>query len=202
MPVKVNTASIRNKLISYMESPQYKKDMKEKISQLRKSGKDGDEIGLDIVSITEMEEAMQALIGLLRSYSGSLPPSVAAHFDVLAASSISINAGDTGATGYVSFGGDLSRPSLTAYTLPVDLPGQSNGHAWHNMNAMGYSGGGGIDDIVMMFNTGYHASSRVFGYSPGEGFIASLQDRPALGFLESAIDAFNAQYGAFAHASL
>lgn len=195
MPVHVNAASIRNKMLSYMQSPQYKADMKSKIAQLRKSGKDGDEIGLDIVSIPEMEAALQALIGMLQSYAGGLPSSVAAHFGSLASSGVSIAKDDSGASATVSFGGDLSRPSL------VRLNGSS---------------GGGIDDIVMLFDQGYNASSRVYGYysnwgavkrDPSEGpsgdmVIASRQSRPGLGFLEAAIDAFNAQYGSFAHASL
>lgn len=195
MAVHVNAASLRNKFLSYMQSPQYKADMKGQIAQLRKSGKDGDALGLDIVSIPEMEAALQALIGILRSYSGGLPSSVAAHFDALVASGISIASDDSGASASVSFGGDLSRPSLV----------RSDGSA-----------AGGIDDIVMLFDQGYSASSRVYGYysnwgalkrDPAEGpsgdmVIASLQTRPGLGFLESAIDAFNAQYGSFAHASL
>lgn len=195
MPVHVNAASIRSKVLSYMQSSQYKADMKGKISQLRKSGKDGDELGLDIVSVPEMEAALQALIRLLRSYAGGLPSSVAAHFDLLTASGVSIFSDDSGASATVSFGGDLSRPSLV----------RSDG-----------SSAGGIEDIVMLFDQGYSASSRVYGYysnwgalkrDPSEGpsgdmVIVSRQSRPGLGFLEAAIDAFNAQYGSFAHASL
>ncbi len=200
MAVIVNRESIKNKMIAYINSPQYRKSMKDEIMRRRKDGRGGKDIGLEIHTEAEMEAALQALIGMLRSNAGALPASVAAHFGSLTASGISYSEDETSATATVSFGGDLSRPSL------VSTSGSGSGS----------STGGGINDIVMLFNTGYEASRRVYGYysnwgaskrDPSEGpsgdmVIASRQSRPGLGFLEAAVDAFNAAYGGFAHASL
>jgi len=57
--------------------------------------------------------------------------------------------------------------------------------------------GEGVDDIINLFTTGYHARTAVFGYWHSVGHtILSLKDRDPLPFLEGAIQDFNANYGA------
>lgn len=182
MAVTVNRESIENK-------------MRAEINKRLKDGRRDAVVGLEIITEAEMNAALQALIGMLQACAGSFPGSVASSFASLEASGISYSKDKTSATATISFGGDLGRPSL------VGVSSDANGAA------IGVGTGGGIDDIIMLFEIGYSASARVYGYwksgdGLSSGMIASRQSRPGLGALQAAIDAFNGQYGSFAHASL
>lgn len=76
----------------------------------------------------------------------------------------------TGYTVSISIGGGTSRPSL----YPVKY--------------------GGVDNIVALMNNGYSTSHDVWGEWHGN-FIYGRRSRPALGFMQQAVAAFNAQYG-------
>lgn len=160
----------------------------------RKDGRGGADIGMEIITEAQMLNAAKILKRLLYSVAAEsgIPGSVLAHVAEVEHSGISYSSDYTSATISLSFVGDLSRPSL------VRRDGSS---------------GDGVDDIVMLFNNGYEASSRVFGYysgwgalkrDPSEGksgdmMIASRISRPALNFLESAIEQFNSIYGPTYH---
>ena len=52
---------------------------------------------------------------------------------------------------------------------------------------------GGISNIIALFNNGYSASAPVYGMWHGK-HIKSLTSRPELGFMQNAVDEFNARY--------
>lgn len=53
----------------------------------------------------------------------------------------------------------------------------------------------GIDNIIALFDKGYNAKKRVYGYWDSVGRrISSLTNRPALDFMQEAIEDFNQKY--------
>lgn len=80
----------------------------------------------------------------------------------------------------------------------------------------GYTGEG-IDNIVALFNNGYHASDYVYGWWDGHqatastlfrsgsdikanyAWVRSQKDREGLHFIQQAVDDFNGNYGAEYH---
>lgn len=90
---------------------------------------------------------------------------------------------------HLSFSGDLHRDSLD--------------------NDLGYEG---VDNIVALFNNGYHAKNFVYGWwdghkATGDGvlrsgvdtdfaYVRSKKEREALRFIQQAVMDFNASYGA------
>lgn len=145
---------------------------------------------MENIADTDLDKVGQAMVHILQGKSGGLPASVAAHFNSVEASEATYSKGMTSATIKVTFTDDLSRESL------VRRDGTS---------------ADGIDDIVSLFDTGYHADKRAYGYyanwgalkrDPSEGksgdmMIPSKTDRDGLGFMQEACDDFNAAYGEF-----
>lgn len=189
MPIVVNRANIINGTMSYLKSPDVQARIKQEIMQRRKDGRGGKDIGMDIITEADMMNAASILKRLLYSTAAAsgVPGSVVAHLADLAISGISYSNDFTEAMISLSYAGDISRPSIV----------RSDG-----------SSGGGIDNIVELFDQGYHASSRVFGrYAAWDAMtgagsdmtLISKPDREGLYFLQSALEEFNSTYGPTYH---
>lgn len=182
----ININSIMEKVKTFSESSEGKRQMKERIQEYKKSGKSGTAAGGVLATDKDMQAAAQELIQLLQNEArnADLPPSVMMHFSALNCSTPQ-KMPDGSSIVYVRFGGDLYRDSLE------DGDG-------------GYTGEG-IDNIIALFNNGYHASRSVYGIwrshsTPTEDlWIPSKKDREGLFFVQKAIDAFNNSYGATHH---
>lgn len=185
----INMKLIMKKAEAYAQSPEGKRRMKECIDNYAANGINKTAAGDKIITESEMWQAAEKLISVLRSTAQSyaLPASVMRHFDNLKCSEIHTMP-DGSSIIYVYFGDDLHRDSL-------------------------YSDGyDGIDNIVALLNNGYHAKNYVYGdwegHAPtGESvldgrsidtsaYIRSRKDREGLHFIRQAIQDFNGNYGA------
>lgn len=183
----INLDSIMKKVEAYGRSVTGKLRMKECLNNYVSDGINKTAAGDKIVTETEMYQAADKLISVLRSTAQSygLPASVMRHFDNLDYTKIHTMS-DGSSTICLYFGGDLHRNSL-------------------------YSDGyDGIDNIVALLNNGYHAKDYVYGYWEGhkptgesvldgrstDAFIRSRKDREGLNFIGQAIQDFNGNYGA------
>lgn len=180
----INISSIMGKVNSYARSQEGQGVMKQYINQCRADGRSTTAAGDVIITEDIMIRAAEMLIAMLRETAAqhNLPESVRAHFDSLDYSQ-PVPYGKLGEQYKVdvSFGDDLSRMSL------LITSGARRGE--HT--------GGGISNIVSLFDTGYDASTRVYGMWESRGEeISSLKHREGLHFMDSTINAFNRQWGA------
>lgn len=130
--------------------------------------------------ISTVASYMEEEISSSPGSNGADRESVIALAQTLKASKPIFNTDDNTITVYISFTGDLNRPSLT------DITGYFGGK---------YDGktGPGIDNIVALFNNGTNDSGKqVFGRWESEGEDTwSLSFRPPLHFLQHALFDFN-----------
>lgn len=127
--------------------------------------------GAAVVNIAEMNAAAQEMIDILRKTAAShgLPESVMDHFSSLSASAPR----EISPLNYevqINFSDDMSRQSL--YQKKYD----------------------GVDNIVAVYNNGYHAHDYVYGRRVIDGwvkYITSRTEREGLHFMQEAVNEFN-----------
>lgn len=178
----VDIDSIMSKVGRFASSSSGKKMMSDAIAGYRKNGIGVTNGGSEIFTRERVEDIATELIMELRATARHLvvgklmAPSVADHFDSLRADVVDNADGEY--TVNISFEDDLSRPSIERTDGGIQ--------------------GGGIDNIVALFNFGYTASGAVAGVwhtsNGGDVETISLRHRQALGFMESAIQRFNIKY--------
>jgi len=194
----INMSSIMSKVGAYSRSVSGKLRMKECIDKYAADGKGKTAGGGKVMTETDMLEAGAKLIQVLQETARAcdLPQSIMQHFNSLECSKpIKMPYGST--LMYVYFEDNLRRESL-------------------DDGINGYTGEG-IDNIVALFNNGYHASDYVYGWWDGHqatastlfrsgsdikanyAWVRSQKDREGLHFIQQAVDDFNGNYGAEYH---
>lgn len=172
--MKINSAALSAKIEVFKASSEGKETIKNAIVKYREGGSiGGSGDGSEAITYDKMEKVAKELISMVRKHAASagLPASVMAHIESLEASPI-ITRDDGSAQISINMMDDPSRPSL----LPEDFSGLPN--------------------IVASFNRGIDASGSVFGYWESAGKeVWSQKHRPALLFMQAAINEFNAKYG-------
>lgn len=183
--------SLANKLDAWCKSPVGKKRMEDKLQEYRKNGVKTTAAGSSVMGEDRAERAAAKFMELLNrnALSCNLPASVMTHIQDMHAGKI-IETSE-GFELPIYFGGDLHRDSLENDVTEYD----------------------GIDNIVALFNNGYHASDYVYGWwdghaPSGEAFgramsgsedfawVRSKKDREALRFIQQTIADFNGNYAA------
>ena len=182
--------SLESKLAAYFKSPASKKKINAKIHEYHSSGEKRTASGSSIVPEDRMAHASAKFMELLHqnAMACNLPASVMQHIEDMA--SVRPIPTKDGFELPIFFGGDLHRDSLENDDTSYD----------------------GIDNIVALFNNGYHASDYVYGwwdnhspsgaalgrslYKDDYAWVRSVKDREALRFIQQTIADFNGNYGA------
>ncbi len=170
----VDWSSIEAKVKAFSETSDGKERMQQAVRTMKKSGKSHTSSGYELLSEERMRILANELLDMIRmeAASSGLPGSVMFHFDSLTYAVAGSLDGDV--EFHVYFEDDMSRPSLVP-----DL----------------YDG---IDNIVALFNNGYVASDRVYGYwssyTYGTRKVASRQYRQGAAFIQSAVESFLNKY--------
>lgn len=180
--------SVTSKLNQWAKSAKGQIKMSDCIAQYCANGTEVSASGAKLMPEKRIEEAVTKFLIVLRQTAASydLPESVMKHIESMDMTRIHQTA-----KGYevpLWFGGDLHRDSLE--------------------NDLGYEG---VDNIVAVFNNGYHARNYVYGWwnhhrpsgealARSNGFedfawVRSRKDREALRFIQQAIMDFNGNYG-------
>lgn len=188
--MNISMASIMSKAKAFSESPEGKRRMEACIEKYKMEGRTETAAGSKIVTEKMMWEAVSKFLYVMRTTAADydLPESVIRHINSMESSS-RITKTPEGFEIYLYFGGDLHRDSLD--------------------NDLGYEG---IDNIVALFNNGYHAKNYVYGWWDGHratgdsvlrsgpyndfAWARSKKEREPLRFIQQAVADFNANYGA------
>lgn len=175
--------SIMGKVDKFSKSPKGKKMVKEYLKDCVENGIGKTEGGGVIITTEMMKEAAQGMINILQTtaYSKDMPESVKSHFSSLAHNPPQ-KLGDDSYVIDIYFADDLSRLSLLITS--GDRKGERTG--------------GGIRNIVSLFDTGYSVENFTYGLWDGHediGVIRSKKEREGLYFMREAVDAFNRIFG-------
>lgn len=178
------------KVKAFSESPEGKKRMQACIDTYRKESRNTTAAGSKVLTEKDMWEAVSKFIYVMRTTAAEygLPESVMEHINEMESSGRIIKMPD-GFRICLYFQGDLHRDSLD--------------------NDLGYEG---IDNIVALFNNGYHARNYVYGWWDGHrptgesisrslynddfAWVRSRKEREPLQFIQKAVHVFNNNYGA------
>jgi hypothetical protein len=185
-------ASIMKKVNGFAASPAGQAKIQHYMEGQLANGKRTTASGAKIISQDRMMAAADEFIRIMGKtwMSYSLPTSVEKHISEMTVGSARMTV--SGMELPLFFVGDLHRDSLLAATDYESYSGEWGAYT-----------GDGIDNIVALFNNGYHASAHVYGWweSHADGaftksrWIRSRKDREALHFIQQAADDFNANYG-------
>lgn len=174
--MKIDMSYVMGQVNKYASSPSGKKQISNALG-----GSGSGNVDLELRRL-EMIMAGREMVALLRQHAASagLPASVMSHVESFFANAPKLNDDGSGVI-YVSMSSDPKRPSM--YPEKYD----------------------GVSDIVALFNYGYEASNFVYGkpdveiegQSSIDGFFytKSKKSREGLGFLEKAVEDFNATCG-------
>lgn len=183
-------ASIQKKVDSYAKSKEGKKRIDDRIEELLHSGDGRTASGGHVTTISDMSTAARIMEEEFRTeaQTANLPDSVMYH----------INAGHVNKS-------DPKKAGNRYYTVDLTM---EEGHRYRLFRPSleiasgadkGQRTGDGIDNIVALFNNGYAADGRVFGYwkfHEDLGVIGSRTSRKGLQFMQDAVRNFNRKYGA------
>lgn len=188
--MNINIDSIMSKVSAYAQSSAGKEKMNKRIQQYVSSGVKQTAAGDKILAEDKMWEAVSKFLYVMRVTAAEygLPESVMEHINGLESAG-QIRKTPDGYEIALYFEGDLHRDSLE--------------------NDLGYEG---VDNIVALFNNGYHAKNYVYGWwnghkATGDGvlrsgvdtdfaWVRSKKEREPLHFIQQAVHDFNANYGA------
>lgn len=188
--MNINIDSIMSKVSAYAQSSAGKEKMNKRIQQYVSSGVKQTAAGGKILTEDKMWEAVSKFLYVMRVTAAEygLPESVMEHINGLESAG-QIRKTPDGYEIALYFEGDLHRDSLD--------------------NDLGYEG---VDNIVALFNNGYHARNYVYGWwdghkATGDGvlrsgvgtdfaWVRSKKEREPLHFIQQAVHDFNANYGA------
>ena len=181
--------SLSSKLNAWIKSPQGQSRLQNKLEEYNRNGIKETAAGDSVIPETRIYEAAAKFIQVLQMTAKSydLPESVMKHIENMR-SGVVVQT-KNGFEVPLYFEGDLHRDSLE--------------------NDLGYNG---IDNIVALFNNGYHAQNYVYGWWNGHSsttadvayrsgvdnnsiWVRSRKERDALKFIQQAINDFNGNYG-------
>lgn len=179
----ISEAELAKKIAKWQKTPDGKRRTKEYVDGLRATG--GTTVsGQKVIGQKDMDNAAKILIEEIQR---RLPESLKELGDSLVCTQ-AVKLADGQYEMAIRFSDPLHRDSLE--------------------NDLGYDG---IDNIVALFNNGYHAKNYVYGWwnkhkptgaalarsIPGDDFawVRSRREREALHFIQDAVDAFNKLYG-------
>lgn len=182
---QINMTSIMSKVRAFAKSEEGKTKCAEYISKCRTDGRGTTDGGSAIITTDAMCRAAETMISILKQTAQEhrLPASVQEHFNSLEYSA-PVVVGTEGDAYQIDiwFADDLSRMSLL---VPKGArAGQRTGE--------------GIQNIVSLFDTGYTASSPVYGVWDGhedEGVIKNRTHLDGKNFMAQAIESFNRAWG-------
>ena len=181
--------SLSSKLNAWIKSPQGQSRLQNKLEEYNRNGVKKTAAGDSVIPETRIYEAAAKFIQVLQMTAKSydLPDSVMKHIEGMSSSGTIIQT-EEGFEIPLYFEGDLHRDSLD--------------------NDLGYEG---INNIVALFNNGYHAQNYVYGwwdnhspsgaaighslYNDTFAWVRSKKERDALKFIQQAISDFNGNYG-------
>jgi hypothetical protein len=187
--MSININSIMSRVDEYAQSDVGRKRMNDYIQKKFSAGENKTDSGTEIIPEERIYLAAAKFIQVLQSTVASydLPESVMQHISSMESGSILVS--KDGCELPLYLGGDMHRDSL-----------ENDYHEY-----------GGIENIVALFNNGYHASNYVYGwwnnhtpsggaigkslYNDGFAWVKSKKDREALHFMQQAVDDFNGNYG-------
>ena len=171
----IDLPSLNAKLQQYAESPRGKQKIDARLAMAREDGK-ALANGTKIPSEKDMMSMARAFENMVKR---RIPNQIAETGDTLHSLPPIQNADG-------SF-------SVTLQFSPESL------HRDSLENDLGYDG---VDNIVALFNCGYHARDYVYGYWSGhkgadgdDAWIRSRKDRDPLYFMQEAVAEFNSKYG-------
>ena len=188
--MNINIDSIMDKVSAYAKSSAGKERMGKCIQQYANSGVKQTAAGDKVFTEEMMWEAVPKFLYVMRVTAAEydLPESVMEHINNMESSG-RITKTPEGFEVCLYFDGDLHRDSLE--------------------NDLGYEG---VENIVALFNNGYHAKNYVYGWwnghkATGDGvlrsgadndfaWVRSKKEREPLRFIQQAVADFNANYGA------
>lgn len=167
MKVSLNVASVKSKLVAWDKSAAGTATKRKKIDEYINNDTRQTQAGSTVVTLDWANEMADELCGMIISAAAGVPGSVLANVSSISSSGASYLGGGA-IVAELNFSGDLMRSSLVP-------------QMYSSVN------------IVALFEHGYSASNRVYGSWNGM-MIASRQHRDGLGFIHSAVAAFNAKY--------
>lgn len=166
--VTLNAASVKAKLDAWAASNQGKAAMANKIDQYIDTDVRSTQAGGRVITLEWVNELAAELAGMITANASGVADSVMADISTIGAGGAKREAGGSISCG-LSFSGSFGRPSLAPELY------------------------GGIDNIIVLFEKGYSAHAPVYGCWHGE-MVCSRTYREGIGFIASAVDAFNAAY--------
>lgn len=192
---RINMNSVMKKVDEWSKSDAGKARIAKTLKERRENGNGKLASGDYITTIQDMQNMAEELIRTLKEEASSsryeLPQSVLNHFNSLTYTQPEPKANGTQYGMDIYFQDDLSRMSL------LITSGKRKGQRT----------GGGIDNIVSLFDTGYRASKQVYGAwdthggdydNGGSNDIMEVASRTKLEgkyFMENAVETFNRKYG-------
>lgn len=178
--MSVNLTAIESALKNYVNSKEGKKRVSDTIKEYRmgggKPGRPGvTESGDMVVTYDQMQKAAEELIALIRhrAASADIPASVMEHIESFAAAPL-VEHDDGSCTIEINMLDNPHRESVQPLLYPR-----------------------GADNIVATFNKGYAAKGSIRGpWETAGRDVWTRRSRNGLFFIQDAISAFNAKYGA------
>jgi len=188
----IDEKALRQKIEAFAKTDKGKKLINQKIEFYAGGGNGGKTVsGTRIRTEGDMNRAAIIMIEIMKrnAREAGLPASVMEHFnDLHFTAPVKLPGGDIWIG--INFEGDLHRDSL------------------ENDEGLGYDG---IDNIVALFNNGYHAKNYAYGWWNGHhpsnvpvnsikyedyAWVRSKKEREALRFIQQSIADFNGNYSA------
>lgn len=169
MRATLNTASISAKLDAWARSSAGQRAMNQKIEQYIDKDVRETQAGSKVLTVQWVRELAQELCQMIEANAASLPDSVRANV-----SSVTPFRPQKGRGG----------------SIKAEINFQST---WLSRESLVPERYGGIDNIIVLFEKGYTAKGQVFGEWHGQ-MVGSLTHRDGLGFIENAVNGFNARY--------
>lgn len=175
----------------YVKSAKGEKAKADYLDRCQKEGRTRTASGSVLITQAAMREAADLMIKEIQiygraCYSRDSAKSLKEHFDSLKITKEKFST-KTQSQLFIGFPGEKSLHRNSLYT-----------HGRKSKRRIKYYTGGGIDNIISLFDTGYSAKKRVNGLWEGHlglGFVKSRKQRVGQRFMSLAVDSFNTVYG-------
>lgn len=168
--IKPNAGSIAKKVESYFTSGKGRDRIQDTVNKYIDNDVRRTQAGSRVITLQFMRECAHELCSMINANAAALPASVYAHVQSINVQGVFRE--DSGAIrAHISFTDtSMERPSLVPEVY------------------------GFVDNIVVLFEKGWHANAPVYGEWHGQK-VGSRTDYPGDNFIHSAVDSFNGKYG-------